>query len=262
VTVIRESGIMRKTLRFLQENQVVTHSIKRVPALIFMIAISAMVGWSAEEQRIDKAAGEQGQRLSQGKPLSYWLSSIRDCDHKMELAIDAIIDLGPDAWPAVEQLTRIVAEPFVPIEIGEDRTDVIGSKQFNMHLRADAIDALAAIGEAAATSTGPLIQWALTVRFIPVNLDNLKDSELFIDLTTRACSPPHSEQSCTKWALLYHRLSSVAVDRVHAVTRSAPRTILSLPELLCLLDARRKLIEARSFAQPWWRDQPLAAAAE
>src|SRR5437868_12384356 len=35
-----------------------------------------------------------------GKPLSYWLRSIRDRDDNIELAFDAIIDLGPGAWPA------------------------------------------------------------------------------------------------------------------------------------------------------------------
>src|SRR4030095_2038377 len=44
--------------------------------------------------------------------------------------------------------------------------------------------ALTAIGEAAASSTVPLIEWALTVRVIPINLDDLKDGELFVDLIT------------------------------------------------------------------------------
>jgi hypothetical protein len=43
-----------------------------------------------------------------------------------------------------------------------DRDDVIAPKFSSIHLRADAIDALTAIGEAAASSTAPLIQWALT----------------------------------------------------------------------------------------------------
>jgi hypothetical protein len=163
----------------------VTYSMGRVTGLIFMIAISAMAGWSAEEQRIDKATSETlREPMYQGKPLSYWLRSIRDRDDKIELAFDAIIDFGPDGWPAVEELTRIVAEPFTPVTIGLDRDDVIAATLFDIHLRADAIDALAAIGEAAASSTVPLIQWALTVRVIPVNLDNLKDNELFVDLIT------------------------------------------------------------------------------
>jgi hypothetical protein len=43
---------------------------------------------------------------------------------------------------------------------------------------------LTAIGEAAASSALPLIQWALAVRVIPINLDNLSDNELFVDLLT------------------------------------------------------------------------------
>jgi hypothetical protein len=163
----------------------VTLSIGRVTGLIFMIAISAMFGWSAEEQRIDGTTkGTEREPVYQGKPLSYWLKSIRDRDDKMPLAFDAIIDLGADAWPAVEELTRIVAEPFTPVRIGADREDVIAPKLFNIHVRADAIDALTAIGEAAASSTAPLIQWALTLRVIPVNLDDLKDRDLFADLIT------------------------------------------------------------------------------
>src|SRR5579871_5997090 len=94
-----------------QKEQVVTHSITRLTGLILMIAISALAGWSAEEQGIDKTANEtNGELLSQGKPLSYWLRSIRDRDDEIERAFEAIIDLGPDAWPAVEPLTRFVAE--------------------------------------------------------------------------------------------------------------------------------------------------------
>jgi hypothetical protein len=107
-----------------------------------------------------------------------------DRDDKITLAFDAIRDLGPDAWPAVEELTRIVAEPFTPVRIGVDRDDVIASKLLSIRFRADAVDALTAIGEAAASSAASLIQWALTVRVIPMNLDSVKDNELFVDLIT------------------------------------------------------------------------------
>lgn len=162
-----------------------TRWIGRVTGVIFMVAVSALVSWSAEEQQIKKRAGEtQREPMYQGEPLSYWLTSIRDRDDKIVLAFDAIRDLGPDAWPAVEELTRIVAEPFTPVSIGVDRDDVIAPKLLSIHLRADAIDALTAIGEAAASSAAPLIQWALTVRVIPMNLDNVKDNELLVDLIT------------------------------------------------------------------------------
>ncbi len=150
-----------------------TCSIARVTAVIVMVAVSAMVAWSAEEQQIDKiASGIQLEPADQGETLSYWLRSIRDRDDNILLAMDAIRDLGQDAWPAVEELTRIVAEPFTPVRIGVDRDDVIARKLLSIHLRGDAIDALTAIGETASSSAGPLMQWALTVRVIPMNLDN------------------------------------------------------------------------------------------
>jgi hypothetical protein len=140
-----------------------------------MVAVSAMVSWSAEAQR---------EPTSQGHPLSYWLKSIQDRDDKIVLAFDAIRNLGPDASSAVEELTRIVVEPFTPVRIGIDGDDVVAPKLLSIYLRGEAIDALTAIGAAAASSSESLIQWALTVRVIPVNLDHLKDSRLFVDLVT------------------------------------------------------------------------------
>ena len=132
-----------------------TCSIARVTAVIVMVAVSAMVAWSAEEQQIDKiASGIQLEPADQGETLSYWLRSIRDRDDNILLAMDAIRDLGQDAWPAVEELTRIVAEPFTPVRIGVDRDDVIARKLLSIHLRGDAIDALTAIGETASASAG------------------------------------------------------------------------------------------------------------
>ena len=169
----------------MKKEHVLTQPIARITGVIFMIAISAMASWSAEEQRIKNAAGETPREsMYQGKPLSYWLRSLRDRDDKIVLALDAITDLGPDAWPAVEELTRIVAEPFTPVRIGVDLNDVIAAKLSSIRLRSGAIDALTAIGEAAASSALPLIQWALAVRVIPINLDNLSDNELFVDLLT------------------------------------------------------------------------------
>jgi hypothetical protein len=178
----KEDGTRRTAKK---KEQVVTRSIGRVTGAIFMVAVSAMVSWSAEQQQIDKTAGEaQREPMYQGEPLSYWLRSIRDRDDKIVLAFAAIRDLGPDAWPAVEELTRIVAEPFTPVRIGVDRDDVLAPKLLSIHLRAEAIDALTAIGDAAASSAVPLVHWALTVRVIPMNLDNVKDDELFVDLIT------------------------------------------------------------------------------
>jgi hypothetical protein len=144
-----------------------------------------MLGWSAEEQQNDKTSSEvQREPMYEGKPLSYWMTSIRNRDEGTVAAFDAIVELGPDAWPAVEELTRIVAGRFTPFRIGVDREDRIAPTLLSIGLRAKAIDALTAIGEAAASSTVPLIEWALTVRVLPINLDDLKDRELFVDLIT------------------------------------------------------------------------------
>jgi hypothetical protein len=51
----KEDGTRRTAKR---KERVVTRSIGRVTGAIFMIAVSAMVSWSAEEQQIDKTAGE------------------------------------------------------------------------------------------------------------------------------------------------------------------------------------------------------------
>jgi hypothetical protein len=182
LTAESREDVTRRTAK--TKEQVVTRSIGKVTAVIVMVAVLATASWSAEEQQIDKTSVEtQREPMYQGEPLSHWLKSIRERDDAIVLAFDAIRDLGPDAWPAVEELTRIVAEPFTPVRIGVDQDNVIASKLSSIRLRADAIDALTAIGEAAASSAAPLIQWALTVRVIPINLDR-EGNELFVDLIT------------------------------------------------------------------------------
>lgn len=157
-----------------------------------VVAIAAMFGWATNQQDGRAAAGTkiwnvtsiaaQGEPAYMGKSLSYWLKSIRDRDSEMEEAFDAIRALGPEARMAVPQLTEIVAEPFTPIEIGVDKRDLVLSKLSDIALRADAIDALAAIGEAAASSSETLIQWALTIKVVPKDIAGAKDRERFIDL--------------------------------------------------------------------------------
>jgi hypothetical protein len=120
-----------------------------------------------------------------GKRLSFWLKCIQDRDeNNMETAFDAIRELGPDAWIAVPELTRIVAEPYDPILIGLDDDRLILSKMQNIQLRADAIDGLAAIGEAAAPASAALIRWALATRVIPQNILSEDDDAFFVDLVT------------------------------------------------------------------------------
>jgi hypothetical protein len=118
-----------------------------------------------------------------GKPMSYWIQVIHDRDEEMiSLAFDAIRGLGPQARAAVPDLTAIVKAPFNPIRIGKDSPRVIAKKLYDIEIRANAIDALAAIGESASSATAPLIQWALTARVIPEAVRNMDDEELFIEL--------------------------------------------------------------------------------
>ncbi len=118
-----------------------------------------------------------------GKPLTYWLQVLRDRNEEMmSLAFDAIRGLGPEARQAVPELTAIVAAPFNPIRIGKDSPKAIARKLYDIEVRAEAIDALAAIGESASAATAPLIRWALTTRVIPEAVRNTDDEELFIEL--------------------------------------------------------------------------------
>lgn len=107
--------------------------------------------------------------LYNGRPLSSWLRSIQNRDEDLDDAFDAIEQLGPLAWPAVPLLNRIVAAPFMPVRAGEDDNEEILPKLMEIQFRSNAVDALGAIGEAAACSTGTLIDWALTARVTPVN---------------------------------------------------------------------------------------------
>ena len=108
-------------------------------------------------------------------PLSYWLKSIRDRDpENIEMAFDAIAELGPAAWRAVPELTRIVEEPFAAIQYGRDSRSAIQTKLLNIHLRAGAIDGLGAIGEAAAVSAESAIRWGLTFLITLIGIDVLE----------------------------------------------------------------------------------------
>src|SRR5688572_7004843 len=46
----------------------------------------------------------------------------------MQLAFDAIRDMGPEAWPAVPELTRVITAAFVPIRVATDTDEQIASK--------------------------------------------------------------------------------------------------------------------------------------
>jgi hypothetical protein len=100
----------------------------------------------------------------------------------MQLAFAAINALGPDAESAVPELIRIVSEPFTAIWVGADKRQQVADKVANIQLRADAIDALGAIGAGAVAATPSLFQWALTVRVVPMNVTTREEEELYIDL--------------------------------------------------------------------------------
>jgi len=110
-----------------------------------------------------------------GKPLSDWLRIIRTRSSEMESAFEAIRQLGPEAGAAVPELTKILDEPFTPVLFGIDEPDVIMAKLLDMQIRGDAVDALAAIGEAAAPSSLTLIHWALIPHAAPAAQDVTTD---------------------------------------------------------------------------------------
>jgi hypothetical protein len=143
--------------------------MKRV---VCIVAIAALVIALSSElsvaQVVARAANKPEDPVALGQPLSHWLKVIRSRDpEEMETAYDAIVELGPAAWTAVPDLTRIVAEPFTPIRIGVDDRREILAKLLNIHLRAGAVDSLGAIGTRAASAANPVIQWALTIRIVP-----------------------------------------------------------------------------------------------
>ena len=148
------------------------YSIGRLAGLVLLVAAAPVFS----------RAAEQGNPVYMGKPMSYWVESIRNRDEEMELAFAAIMTLGPDAESAVPELLRIVAEPFTAIRVGMDRRDQVAAKVSNIQLRAEAVEALGAVGPSAASASSSLIEWALTVRVIPMNLSAREDEELFIDL--------------------------------------------------------------------------------
>jgi hypothetical protein len=169
-------------------------AIGRPAGIVLAFGIAAILGWTADHghpnaasplpSRNMTASATQHEPTYMGKPLSYWLKSLRNRDSEIEDAFDAIRALGPDARAAVPELTRIIGEPFAPIQLGIDERDSIRSKLLDIGRRAESIDALASIGEAAATSSAVLIQWALTIRVVPGEKSSAEDQERFIELVT------------------------------------------------------------------------------
>jgi hypothetical protein len=146
----------------------------QIAALIIVLASAA-----------NTYASEIDQPMYQGKSLNYWVQVIRDRNEKlMQIAFDALRSMGPQAWPAVPELTKVVSEPFTAIHIGKDSDEEISSKLYDIEMRSEAIDTLATIGEAASSATTPIIDWALTIRVDPREISTKEESERFVDLVT------------------------------------------------------------------------------
>jgi hypothetical protein len=127
---------------------------------------------------IDKT---QEDPIALGAPLSHWIKVIRDRNgEELGLAFDAIIVLGPAASAAVTDLTQIVRDPFIPIQVGKDDKRDVLAKVRSILMKGAAIDSLGAIGPGAAASAPSIIEWSLTVRVLPP--ENGDPNPLFYDL--------------------------------------------------------------------------------
>jgi len=148
--------------------------MKRLHTAVIVIVLASAVNAYASE--ID-------QPMYQGKSLSYWVQIIRNRNEKvMQIAFDALRSMGPQAWPAVPELTQVVSAPFTAIHIGKDSDEEISSKLYDIEMRSEAIDALAMIGEAASPATIPIIDWALTLRVDSREISTPEEIDRFVDL--------------------------------------------------------------------------------
>lgn len=146
--------------------------------LIFFVSAQAAVERSGDER--DQLFQE---RTYQGKSLTFWLKALRDRDEdKLSTAFDAIQSLGPDAWIAVPDLTRLVEAPFVAINMDRDSEETVAAKLFDISVRSEAIETLGGMGESAAPSTMALLRWGLTARVSPPAKRSAERDELFIEL--------------------------------------------------------------------------------
>jgi hypothetical protein len=166
--------------------------------LVLLLLVAAITPYQLKAQgrpdirtSVIAASWDTGKKTSarerdfNGKPLSYWMKAIHDRDEAtISDALDAIRFFGPEARAAVPELTRLLSDPFHPIQLGKDSDTTIATKLYDIEVRSAAIDALAAIGEYAAPATLPVIQWALTVRVIPFRVNTLEEHVRLVDLVT------------------------------------------------------------------------------
>jgi hypothetical protein len=146
-----------------------------------LVALTPSTG-AAQESNVPEIRSVD-ERQYQGRSLSYWLKVIRDRDDaRISIAFDAIRSMGPNGWPAIPELTRLVAAPYSPIRIGRDSDEEIACKLYDIELRSQAIDVLASIGEAASQATAEVIRWALTIRVVPEEMLTRDADQRFVDL--------------------------------------------------------------------------------
>lgn len=162
------------------------------PTILFTILMGApqIKAQQVQSLSLDRTPQTRGESSLQpfddpsysGKPLSYWLKSIRNRDDQMGMAFDAIRHLGPAAHSAVPDLTLVVSEPFTPIEVGVDGYSAVTLKLRAILIRSNAVDCLGAIGKAAAPSAPALAEWALTPKMILRGIRNRQEQDAFVDL--------------------------------------------------------------------------------
>jgi hypothetical protein len=149
-------------------------------AIVLTIGI-AKDGFAQLQRTIRTPDKVQEDPIALGEPLSHWLKVVRDRNtQELDMAYEAIIELGPAASAAVPDLNQIVAEPFAPIRIGRDDKREVLSKLKSIFMKGGAIDALGAIGPQAVPSASSVIEWSLTLRVLPPEDGTF--SVLFIDL--------------------------------------------------------------------------------
>jgi hypothetical protein len=165
-------------------------AIWRTVLFLILTGASQIHAQGMQSLSLDRTEQPRGEIASQpfddpsysGKPLSYWLKSIRNRDDQMGMAFDAIRHLGPAAHSAVPDLILVVSEPFTPIEVGVDGYVAVTRKLRTIMIHSSAVDCLGAIGYAAAPSAPALAEWALTPRMILRGIRNRQEQDAFVDL--------------------------------------------------------------------------------
>jgi hypothetical protein len=161
--------------------------MKAIKYIVLVLAI-LLVHIEAAPAQIQKAQPpilSFQERTYQGKPLSFWLKALRERNETLlSRAFEAIHSLEEDAWVAVPDLTRLVAAPFEPIQVGTDSPETVASKLYDIAVRSEAIETLVWIGEPSASASAEgLVRWALTERLAAqLTTRNPEQMDLYIEL--------------------------------------------------------------------------------